>query len=179
MGVGESIFTHLLAQREAKRQYQFDFMPPAASESPHALTLDAGDATVHVVAEDFGTQGILLESLRFVSGRRVSSSADGLVRLVEKIVQVESPYGPIKCIENDENLTRAVLRTDPTGDGKFLEIVVSGGSEAELKHFTVAPTTRDRKQSPVNMGRTVFERLADGLAEAFCFDELVESRRSH
>ena len=170
MGVGETIFQHLLARRESQRQYQFDFMPPTRDVRPHTLTIDTEEATIHVVADDFGKHGLMLDSLR-LSGLAVSQteeSADRLVHLVESIVvDVESPYGPIKCVENDERLTCAVLRTDPTADGSFFEIVVRGGNEAELKHFTISPVTRERKRSLVNLGRRVFEKLADGLVDAF------------
>jgi hypothetical protein len=168
MGVGESIFHQLNGQHEAQRQYQFDFMPTARTEGPYALTLETGDTTVHVVADDFGKHGLMLDSLRIVGeGSRPSGNSDGLVHLVERIVtEVECPYGPIKCIENDERLTCAVLRTDPTGDGCFFEIVVSGGNELDLKHYTVLPRGNERSRTPVNMGRTVFEKMTDGLVEA-------------
>jgi hypothetical protein len=170
MGVGESIFQHLLARRESQRQYQFDFMPPTLDVRPHTLTLDTEAATIYVVADDFGKHGLMLDSLR-LTGLGVSQtedSADRLMRLVESIVvDVECPYGPIKCIENDERLTRAVLRTDPTDDGCFFEIVVGGGNEAELRHYTVSPASRERTHTVVNLGRRVFEKMADGLANAF------------
>lgn len=170
MGVGESIFHHLIGRREAQRQYQFDFMPPTRDVRPHTVSLDTEDATVHVVADDFGNCGLMLESLRLTgpAGSSTEDPAISLVRLVENIViGVECPYGPIKCIENDEKLTYAVLRTDPTSDGCFLEIVVSGGNVAELKHYTVSPVSRERVHTAVNLSRRVFAKMADGLAKAF------------
>jgi hypothetical protein len=169
MGVGEAIFHHLLARREAQRQYRFDFMPPVRNEVPYTLTLDVGDAAVHVVAEEFGTQGLTLDSLRLTGpgGLPAVDGADGLMRLVERIVEVESPYGTIKCIENDERLTKAVLRTDPTEDGCFFEVVVDEGNIVELKHYTVAGASRERRPTPINLSRRVFVKMADGLAGAF------------
>jgi hypothetical protein len=177
MGVGETIFHHLLAKREAKRQYRFDFMPPASDTRPYSLTVETEEATVNVVADDFGRQGVLLESLCMTgpNGHLAEEPADGLMRLVERVAtEVECPYGPIKCIENDEGLTSAVLRTEPTGDGCFFEIVVDGGSTIEIKHFTISSVTRERRRTPVNLGRRVFEKMADGLAGAFRNERLAQ-----
>jgi hypothetical protein len=177
MGVGESIFHHLLAKREAKRQYRFDFMPPASDAEPHTVTVEVGEATVHVVAEDFGRQGVLLESLCLtgLNGHETEDPSRGLMRLVERIVtEVECPYGPIKCIENDEGLTCAVLRTDPAADGCFFEVIVEGGTVAEMKHYTISEFTRERRRTPVNLGRRVFEKMADGLAGAFREEHAAE-----
>jgi len=159
----------LIAQREAKRQYQFEFMPPAKTARPYALTLETGETSVHVVADDFGKHGLMLGSLRMTGADdQPFEENDGLIRLVERIVtEVDCLYGSIKCIENDERLTRAVLRTDPTNDGSFFEIVVTGGNEVELKHYTVSTVSNERNQTPVNLSRTVFEKMADGLAGAF------------
>jgi hypothetical protein len=169
MGVGESVFRCLNAQREAKRQYQFAFMPPAKDEGPYSLTLETSEATVHVVADDFGDECLTLDSLRITGpDGQMDGDASGLMRLVERIVtEVECPYGPIKCIENDERLTSAVLRTDPTAQGLFFEITVNGGSDAELRHYMVSVKTRDRKRTPINLGKTAFAHMADALAGVF------------
>jgi len=169
MGVGESVFHHLLAGREAQRQYRFDFMPPVSNERPYAVTLDVGDATVHVVADEFGTQGLTLNSLRLTGpdDRPAADTADGLMRLVERIVEVECPYGILKCVENDERLTNAVLRTDLTAEECFFEVVIADGNIADLRHYTVVGAGRERRQTPVNLSRRVFVKLADGLAGAF------------
>jgi len=175
MGIGESVFEQLLARREALRQYCFDFMPPVRDERPYAVSLDAGESTVYVVADDYGHQGLTLESLR-LTGQAEEAAGDpvGLMRLVERIsIEVAPPYGPVKCVENDEGLTSAILRTDPTADGCFFEIVVDGASAIELKHYSVDKRTRERRQTSVNMGRRVFEKLADTLAEAFCVPAAV------
>ena len=198
MGVGESIFEQLLAQREAQRQYSFDFMPPVRNAGPYVVSLDTGDATLHVVASDFGRHGLMLESIRLTGphsqdyrsswdasqphsqdyrsswdasqpGDQEAGDTPGdLMRLVERIVvDVECPYGPIKCIENDQRLTSALLRTDPTADGCYFEIVVDGGRVADLRHFKIAGAARERRQTPVNLGRRVFVKMIDGLADAF------------
>ena len=170
MGIGESVFEQLLARREALRQYCFDFMPPLRDERPYSVSLDAGESTVFVVADDYGHQGLTLESLR-LTGQVEDAPGDpgGLMRLVERVaIEVAPPYGPVKCVENDEGLTSAILRTEPTEDGCFFEIVVDGASVIELKHYSVDERTRERRQTSVNMGRRVFEKLADTLAQAFC-----------
>lgn len=170
MGIGESVFEQLLARREALRQYCFDFMPPAPDERPYSVSLDAGESTVYVVVDDYGHQGLTLESLR-LTGQLGDATDDsgGLMRLVERIaIEVAPPYGPVKCVENDEGVTSAILRTDPTANGCFFEIVVDGASVIELKHYSVDERTRERRQTSVNIGRRVFEKLADTLAEAFC-----------
>ncbi|MCK5407688.1 MAG: hypothetical protein KAJ37_09545 [Candidatus Krumholzibacteria bacterium] len=169
MGVGESVFRHLNAQREAERQYRFEFMPPAKDEGPYSFTLETSEATVHVVADDLGDKGLMLDSLRITgSDGQMDGDASGLMRLVERIVtEVECPYGPIKCIENDERLTSAVLRTDPTAQGLFFEIIVNGGGDAELRHYTVSVKTRERKRTSVNLGKTAFANMADALAGVF------------
>ena len=209
MGVGESIFEQLLAQREAQRQYSFEFMPPVRNTGPYAASLDSGDTTLHVVASDFGRHGLMFESIRLTgchaqdygsardasqphaqdydsswdasqphaqdygSARDASQPGD-LMRVVEKIVvDVECPYGPIKCIENDERLTSALLRTDPTADGCYFEIVVDGGTLAEMRHYKILGPARERRQMPVNLGRRVFVKMIDGLADAFCAAEPV------
>ena len=181
MGVGESIFEQLLAQREAQRQYSFEFMPPVRNTGPYAASLDSGDTTLHVVASDFGRHGLMFESIRLTgchaqdygSARDASQPGD-LMRVVEKIVvDVECPYGPIKCIENDERLTSALLRTDPTADGCYFEIVVDGGTLAEMRHYKILGPARGRRQMPVNLGRRVFVKMIDGLADAFCTAEPV------
>ncbi len=170
MNIGKSVFERLLARREALRQYCFDFMPPVRDERPYSVSLEAGDSTVYVVADDYGHLGLTLESLR-LTGQIEDAAGDsgGLMRLVERIaIEVAPPYGPVKCVENDEGLTMAILRTDLTADGCFFEIVVDGASVVELKHYSVDGRTHERRQTSVNMGRRVFEKLADTLAEAFC-----------
>jgi hypothetical protein len=176
MGVGESIYEQLLAQRESQRQYRFDFMPPVRNAGPYAISLDTGDTIAHVVASDFGRHGLMFESVRLIGPGKgqAGDTAGALMHLVERIVvDVECPYGPIKCIENDERLTGALLRTDPTSDGCYFEIVVDGGSVVDLMHFRVEGSPRERRQTPVNLGRRVFVKLIDGLADAFCAAEPV------
>jgi hypothetical protein len=106
--------------------------------------------------------------------QRAADTPGDLMRVVEKIVvDVECPYGPIKCIENDERLTSALLRTDTTADGCYFEIVVDGGTMAEMKHYKILGPGRERRQMPVNLGRRVFVKMIDGLADAFCTAEPV------
>ena len=176
MGIGEIIFERLLAQREAKRQYQFDFMPPVRNSGPYAVTLDTSDTTLHVIAADFGRHGLMFESARLIAGNDalVENKPGGLVRLVERIVaDFECPYGPIKCIENDERLTSALLRTEPTSDGCYFEIIVDGGSLADLRHYQIGDFDRGRRQTPVNLGRRVFAIMIDALADVFDATEPV------
>lgn len=174
MGVGESVYQQLLAQREAQRQYRFDFMPPASNAGPYTASHDAGEASIHVVAADFGRHGLMLTSLRLIGPENHSCAEDGLVRLVQRIVvDAGSPYGPIQCVENDERLTSALLRTEPTADGCYFEIIVDGGNVAELKHYTISGPARERKQTPVNLSRRDFEKMADGLVGAFCSEAAV------
>lgn len=174
MRVGESVYQQLLAQREAQRQYRFEFMPPASNTGPYTISYETGGASIHVVASDFGRHGLMLETVRLIGpeDRSVSAAEDGLMRLVHRIVvDADCPYGPIKCIENDERLTSALLRTELTADGCYFEIIVAGGNVAELRHYTISGPARERRQTPVNLGRRDFERLADGLAGAFCSEE--------
>lgn len=169
MGVGESVFLQLLAQREAQRQYQFEFMSPRNHGGTYSASVGAGDTTVHVVASDFNRHGLMLQTLRLTGpGGELAGGDEGvLLRLVERIVvDVECPYGPIKCIENDERLTSALLRSDPTGDGCYFEIVVDGGNVAELRHYQILNPRGGRRQTPVNLGRRVFENMTDRLAAA-------------
>ena len=176
MGIGESTFEQLSAQREAQRQYSFEFMPPGRTGGPYAVSLDVGDTILHVVVSDFGRHGLMFDSLRLTGPVRqeAGDTAGDLMRLVEKIVlDVECPYGPIKCIENDERLTGALLRTEPTSNGCYFEIVVDGGSLAELRHYEVDGSARERRQTPVNLGRRVFVKMIDGLADAFRVAEPV------
>ena len=176
MGVGESVFHQLLAQREAQRQYQFDFMPPRQSGGPYSACFDTGETTVHVVASDFGRHGLMLESVRLTGPglEDENGEARGLMRLVERIVVgVVCPYGPIKCIENDHRLSSALLRTDPTSEGCYFEIVVDGGNVADLRHYKILGASGERRQTPVNLGRRVFIELTEGLAGAFDTGEAV------
>ena len=176
MGVGESLFHQLLAQREAQRQFQFDFMPPRRIGGPYSAWFDTAETTVHVVASDFGRHGLMLESLRLTGPgfENVEGESGNLMRLVEKIVvDVDCPYGPIKCIENDERVTSALLRTDPTAEGCYFEIIVESGSVADLKHYKILGSSGERRQTPVNLGRRDFEQLTEGLAAAFRDGEAV------
>ena len=50
----------------------------------------------------------------------------------------------------------------------FFEIKVNGDNELELKHYAVSEYTRERRPTSVNVGRSVFEKLADSLAGALC-----------
>jgi len=170
MGVGESIFFQLQTQREAQRQYRLGFMPPASEVRPYTLTLENGVATINVVADDFSEHGLMLQSLRVTASCQgaEAGTADGLKKLVDRIVaEVVSPYGAVKCIEQEEQSADAILRTDPTTDGCFFEIEIIGENEAELKHYTVSRRTRERRRTSVNIGRVVFGKLADSLAGAF------------
>ena len=170
MEVGESIFQHLQGQRESQRQYRLGFMPPAREVRPYTLTLDNGDTTFSVVADDFSEHGLMLRSLRVTaSGEGVNTdTGNGLNGLVDRIVaDIATPYGAVKCVEQEKRPANAILRTDPTAEGCFFEISVDGNSELELTHYTVSERTRERRLTPVNMGRSVFVKLADSLACAF------------
>jgi hypothetical protein len=170
MGVGESIFFHLQTQREALRQYRLGFMPPARDVRPYTITIENGEATVCVVADDFSEHGLMLQSLRVTAAGRggEAGTADGLRELVDRIVSdVVSPYGGVRCIEQEQRSANAILRTDPDSDGCFFEIVVFGENDVELKHYTVSPRTRERRRTSVNIGRSVFGKLADSFAGAF------------
>jgi hypothetical protein len=170
MGVGESIFQHLRAQREAQRQYRLGFMPPVREARPYRLTLDNGETTFNIVVDDFSEHGLMLRSLRVTaSGDGVETgAADGLKCLVDGIVtEVVTPYGAVKCIEQEKRPANAILRTDPTADGCYFEFRIIENNEVELKHYTVSERTRERRRTPVNVGRAVFEKLADSLACAF------------
>jgi hypothetical protein len=169
MGAGESIFFHLNAQRETRKQYRLGFMPPASGTGPYTLTVDAGKAALNVVADDFSEHGLMFWSLRVTaSGEQVDGrSTDGLEILVERIVsEVESPYGAFSCVEQDRHLGVAVLRTEPGVDRRFFEARVNGGDEVELDHFVVVAGSGERRQEPVNLGRAVFESLTDSLVAA-------------
>jgi hypothetical protein len=170
MGAGESLFEQLMGQREAQRQYSFDFMPPVRGGGPYSVSLETAGATIYVVAADFGRHGLMLQSIRLIGSPdpEAGNPADAVMRLVEKIVvDVPCPYGPIKCIENDESLTGALLRTDPTSDGRYFEIVVEGDGVVDLTHYEIAGAARERRQTAVNLSRRVFVQMTDGLAEAF------------
>jgi hypothetical protein len=176
MGVGETVYQQLLAQREAQRQYRFDFMPPVGETGPYTASAEMDGISIHVVAVDFGRHGIMFESLRLIGSddHYARNTETGLMRLVQRIVvDADSPYGPIQCIENDERLTSALLRTEPTAEGCYFEIIVEGGNVAEVKHFTIVGPGRERRQTPVNLGRRDFERMTDALAGAFCADAAV------
>ncbi len=170
MGIGESIFFHLQSQREAQRQYRLGFMPPARELRPYTLTLENGIATINVVVDDFSEHGLMLHSLRVTAASQdeESGTADGMIRLVDRVVaEVVSPYGAVKCIEQEKRPANAILRTDPATDGCFFEITVTGENEIELKHYVVSRSTRERSQTSINIGRSVFGKLADSLAESF------------
>jgi hypothetical protein len=175
MGVGESLYHQLLAQREAQRQYQFDFMPTRKVGGPYTAWIDTHVATVHVVASDFGRHGLMLDSLSLTGNAsgKDGGQSDHLMRLVEKIVETACPYGPIRCIENDERLTGALLRSDPNAEGCYFEIVVEGGKVADLKHYKILESTGERRRTPVNLGRRDFELMTEGLAAAFDTEEEV------
>ena len=170
MGLGESVFQHLHAQREARHQYRLGFMPPVREARPYTLTLDNGETTLNVVVDDFSEHGLMLQSLRATAsgGSMQTGTADGLEILVDRIVaDLATPYGALACIEQDKRLASAIVRTHPTADGCYFEIIISGDIEAELKHYTVSENTRERCRTPVNLGRSVFVKLADSLACVF------------
>jgi hypothetical protein len=161
MKLSEAVIRALQGKREGGRQLALEFA--ATAKGPHNISVRKDGLVIDVLAEDTGRYGVRLRGIR-VAASTECNRQDRLVAGVS--TRVSTPYGPLICMEGDDERSRAVLRTHQVGEASsYYEAVVTGGGEIALSHYTVPVKTAGREETPVDLGMDMFRVMLVDLVE--------------
>lgn len=138
----------------------------AAIRGSGTVTVDHPTAEIEAEVVDSGPLGVRLDKLR------VAPRTTGPIDLVRRTHDIASRLRPggerLEAVEVDPQLGGGTVRTDRRDlrGGRYFQVDVGPGGEAELHRVRVDPGSGERQREPFALTREHLEELVDGLAAA-------------
>lgn len=150
MDVARTILDQFRAFKEARRQYSFDFIPPAPLDAGYTVHESADGCDVSVRATDVGVDTVDVREI-WVAGPPDSESSATLSELSDRLIGIPLPdHGGTECVELDTDAGQAVLRSVIV-DGAYYEMMLAE-NEVMLRHYTVVNGKRARSSTTLTDG---------------------------
>ncbi len=169
--VSNKLIQALDAEKAREKQLAFGFAS-CKTTRPYRLDVQENGVRLRLEVEDFDRLGVLLNAVQ-ASSAGGADEPEGRVSLenqIERIVtDIRCLSGDFQLIEQDAASMVAILRTPPPNEhsSNYFEIVLRGGSEISLRHYSLDGDARTRRARPANVSMESFRRLVSQLVELF------------
>lgn len=171
----EKLIQALETEKAREKQLAFGFASRKTSR-PYRLDVQENGVRLYLEVEDLDRLGVLLSSVRVrcTGGAHEPQAGVSLETQINRVANdIRCLSGDFQLIEKDTASMVAILRTPPPNEhsSHYFEMVLRGGSEISLRHYSVDDNARTRHARPANVSMESFRRLVSQLVQLFSFAE--------